>query len=73
MLENLFIVYANESFRDNPKNLFKVFDEIYPYLHFDPNWIETKKSLLKGFLKELIALSEDNDPKIAADQRQTRI
>ena len=64
MLENLFITYANHSFRDNPKSLHVVFDKIFSaVLHDFP------KTVAKTIIKNIISLSKENHPKIAAKQR----
>lgn len=66
MLDDLFIFYANNSFRENPENLYKVFDKINfsrrPYSFID-------HTFMTPFIEKLITFSKDNDVKIADKRR----
>lgn len=67
MLENLFITYANELFRENLESFNKVFAEIHP--HLTPNQIFNKRDF--DFFLELIKIfSGFNDPKLANEYRE---
>jgi hypothetical protein len=66
MLDDLFIFYANNSFRENPENLYKLFDKIY--FSMSPASI-INKTLMPSFIEKLITFSRDNDVKIADKRR----
>ncbi len=67
MLNNLFIIYANNSLRDNPENIYKIFGEIYPY--FNPDTLDQKETL-NLFGSYLIDFTQTNDPKKAEKLRK---
>lgn len=71
MLENFFLIYANNSFRENPKNVHKIFDEIYPCLDFNilPDF---KKDKLDILAKQMVTFAKCNDP-ILAKERQKEL
>ena len=69
MLNGFFLTYANNSFQENPDNLYKVFYEIYDYLHPD-QLIEINP--LDFFLKHVIAFAKDNNPR-KADSRRSKL
>ena len=47
MLENLFITYANNSFREDPENILKFFDEVLPFVETaSKSWLQNTKEAL---------------------------
>ena len=60
MLDDFFIKYANFSFKENPENLYMLSNEIDEFLFPIDDW--GGQNSLKFFVKELISLSELNDP-----------
>jgi len=67
MLDNLFLAYANHSFKDDPKNLYKVFNEIFPFI---PNNEIPAKTQCEYIIDHIISFAKDNDPKIADKHRK---
>ena len=65
MLDDFFIIYTNNNFRDNPENLYKISDEIDPFMF--PLNNHGSKNTLNFFIEELISISEINDPDAAYD------
>jgi len=59
MLENFFLTYANNSFRENPENLYKIQDEILSCL--DKGVIDYSRRLVKFQFDMIIEMAKSND------------
>jgi len=59
VLENIFLIYANYSFRDDPENLNKVFDEIIPHLNPDRKIDEISAEFI---VKNIISFVKYDNP-----------
>jgi len=71
MLNNFFLIYANNSFIDDSDNLYKILDEIKSSLSIkNEGFIDDSF----GFIFDnIIAFAKDNDPEIADQRRATII
>lgn len=70
MLENLFLTYANNSFKEDPNNLRKVFNEIIPHLNPYRGW---DKIMAEKIVEFVISIAKDNDPQKANKRRKQEI
>lgn len=60
MLENFFLTYANNSFSENPENIWKVFDEIIPHAYIrQVNNVEPANLLMNDLIGLIIFLTND--------------
>jgi hypothetical protein len=67
MLENLFLSYANNSFKEDPDNLRKVFNEIIPRLN---PYRGVDKIMAENVIEFVISFAKDNDPQKANERRK---
>jgi len=68
MLDTLFLTYANHSFKDDPENLNKLFNKIFPFV--SNNEIPAMTTQCKYIIDNIISFTKDNDPKVADKHRE---
>ncbi|MDY6987956.1 MAG: hypothetical protein SWQ30_07845 [Thermodesulfobacteriota bacterium] len=68
MIEDIFLAYANNSFRDDPKNVFKVFGEILPCV--SPDRVGIHSGYLNYLLDRLVFFANCNGPEEAKSPQE---